>query len=76
MKRCRIYKANRTLHCVTTDWFPWFIKPVHRGMYIVGSDMLHVMLYWDGNYWIRGDKTLADDQDMCWCGWTGEYYEA
>lgn len=67
-----VYIKGKPVRYETTHWFPWFEKPVRKGMYVVGSDLLHVMQYWDGKHWIRGNKTLAEDQDMCWMGWTGK----
>ena len=66
-----VYVRGKPVRYETTHWFPWFEKPVRKGMYVVGSDLLHVLQYWDGKHWIRGNKTLAEDQDVCWMGWTG-----
>jgi hypothetical protein len=34
-----------------TDWFPAKITPARKGLYIVGSNDLSVMMYWNGRGW-------------------------
>lgn len=67
----RVYEGNKTIRCEATHWFPYWVKPVHKGDYIIGSDALHVMNHWDGEMWRRYDGSPALDQEMCWAGWTG-----
>jgi len=55
-----------------TDWYPSWIKPVRQGDYIIGSDWLCVLSYWNGKNWIRGNGTLLLDQNVCWRGVTHE----
>ena len=69
----RIYEGNKTIRCEVTPWFPPSVKPVRKGDYIIGSDELHVMNHWDGEFWRRYDGSLALDQNLCWAGWTGRY---
>ena len=69
----RIYEGNKTIRCEVTPWFPPDVKPVHEGDYIIGSDELHVMNHWDGEFWRRYDNSLSLDQNLCWAGWTGRY---
>jgi hypothetical protein len=51
-----------------TGWFTPDIKPVREGMYIVGSDRLHWMMKWNGEFWENKNGkpyTMA----LSWCGW-------
>jgi hypothetical protein len=69
----KIYQGGKTLLCKATPWFPPEEKPVHKGLYSVGSDALSVLNEWDGKQWVRGDGSPSPWQDMQWRGWTGEY---
>ena len=51
-----------------TEWFHPSVKPVREGLYVVGSDLLSVKVWWDGREWIRGDGSALPDQEVCWRG--------
>ncbi len=67
-----VYAAGNVLRCEATPWFPADIKPVHKGLYIVGSDALAVMLEWDGEKWRSANKAAYLDH-TAWRGWTGRF---
>ena len=67
-----IYAGGNVLKCEATDWFPADTKPVDKGMYVVGSPSLAVMLEWDGEMWRSGNKAAYLDHTP-WRGWTGRY---
>ena len=69
----KIYQGSKTLRCEATPWFPPEIKPVHKGVYVVGSDSFSVMNEWNGKCWDCGDGSPSIWQDMPWRGWTGRY---
>ena len=69
----RIYKNGKSLHCKATPWFPPEVKPVHKGLYVIGSDALSIMNEWNGKQWVRGDGSPSIWQDVPWRGWTGDY---
>lgn len=59
---------DRYLGYWLTPWYAPDVRPVRVGLYVVGSDKLSVMNYWDGRQWLRGDNTPAEHQDVCWRG--------
>lgn len=68
-----IYLKGKPVKVEATPWFPPEVKPVRKGDYVIGSDLLHVMQTWDGKCWRRGNGSVAPEQDLCWRGWTGKY---
>ena len=54
-----------------TPWYPPAVKPVRRGLYIVGSDQLSVMMYWDGRRWRNGIGRVVFSA-IAWRGVDGE----
>lgn len=46
-----IWNEARYMGYPLTPWYPPSVKPVRKGLYIVGSDQLSVMMCWDGRYW-------------------------
>jgi len=55
-----------------TPWYPPSVKPVRKGLYIVGSDKLSVMSEWNGKQWISGNGKPMWGQCCCWRGIAGE----
>ena len=66
----KMYVGNKTIKHEATPWFPPEVKPVHHGLYVVGSDELSVLMRWDGKYWRNavGNKWKIP---LSWRGWTG-----
>lgn len=55
-----------------TPWYPPSVKPVRKGLYIIGSDYLSVLSEWNGKKWVRPDKKPMSNQDWSWRGIAGE----
>lgn len=51
-----------------TDWYLPTQKPVRKGLYIVGSNQLSVMLEWNGKEWVNGYKQPFKYQNLSWRG--------
>jgi len=69
--RYNIWGEPRYLGYPLTPWYPPDVKPVRKGLYIVGSDRLSVMMYWDGRGWRNGlGKVLY--KRISWRGVDGE----
>ena len=69
--RHNIWGEPRYLGYPLTPWYPPDVKPVRKGLYIVGSDRLSVMMYWDGRYWRNGIGRVVFAA-IAWRGVDGE----
>ena len=69
--RHNIWNEARYMGYPLTDWYPAKVKPVRKGLYIVGSDQLSVMMYWCGKYW-RNAMGKPVYSRISWRGVDGE----
>jgi hypothetical protein len=73
--RHNIWGEPRYLGYPLTPWYPPDVKPVRKGLYIVGSDELSAMMYWNGEYWLSGNGQKGYGYGfglVCWRGINGE----
>jgi hypothetical protein len=54
-----------------TDWYPAKVRPARRGLYIVGSDSMSVMMYWCGRGWRNAMGKIVYTR-ISWRGVDGE----
>jgi len=68
----KVYDGYKAVKHEVTPWFSPEIDPVYKGLYVVGSDELAVMLWWDGKKWVKGNGDVLKCQEVHWRGWTGK----